>query len=109
MDLTQYKLKTYKQDYVIYGPTKTTDKYGAEQSSYTVPRSTIKVMWSPVSDAASYQLYGQDISKMMQAVVYGDEDIENLDQVEISGKRYEIVSILPYNTFRLIKAKKVQK
>jgi len=108
MTLTEDKFEDLKADYVVYGPITTTDAYGNETAVYSFPKAVLHTMWRPVSDEASVALYGADVKTMREAVIYDTAaDIDVLDQVEISGERYEVVSIKYYNTHRLLKVRRV--
>lgn len=104
--LTQDAFTDHKADYTVYRKTATTDEIGNEINTFSAG-GKINVMFTPVSDEASIQLYGEQITTMYQAIVYDDTAMDEHDQVEISGKRYEIVSIQRYPLFRLIRVKKV--
>ena len=106
--LTQDKFTAYKADYSIYKHTATVDQYGNEQDTYSdVPSSTMHVMWSPVSDEAAIEIYGEDVRNMRQCVLYEDVDIDHMDRVQIGTDMYEVVSIQPYNTHLQIRVRLV--
>lgn len=105
MDLTQNKFENFKQDYQVFKQAAEEDKYGNEVNTYS-PSGTVHCMWTPITDEASIKIYGQDVQSMLQAILY-DGDISQFDQVEINGQRYEVVSVMTYQTHRVIKVKKV--
>lgn len=106
MDLTQTKFNEFKCDYQLYKPSATQDRYGNEMNVFEAA-GTIHCMWTPVADEASIAEFGPDVNRMKQAVLYGGDVIGELWQVDIDGERYEIVSIMPYNTHRLVKVRRV--
>ena len=109
ISLTEDKFSDLKADFPVYGPITTTDEYGNDTAVYSFPKAVIHTMWRPVSDEASVALYGEDVKTMREGVVYDKAaDLNVLDQVEIGGDRYEIVSIKYYNTHRLVRVRRVR-
>ena len=105
--LTKDKLTEFKDDYEVYGYTETEDKYGGTARTLSVtPKETIHVMWNPVNDEAAIAEYGERVNRMLEAVLYEGE-VSELDVVKIGGVKYEIRSILPYNTHRLLRVEKI--
>ena len=107
--LTQEQFERFKDDYPVYGKVTIVGRYGNVKEGVLAdtPKATIHVMWNPVTDEASIAEYGERVAKMLQAVVYGDAELAELDVVAIRGENYEIRSIQPYNTHRLIRVEKV--
>lgn len=105
--LTRDKFSAYKADYEVYGYTEAEDKYGGTVRTLSgTPKGTIHVMWNPVSDEAAIAEYGERVNRMLEAVLYEGE-VSELDVVMIGGVKYEVRSILPYNTHRLLRVEKI--
>lgn len=105
--LTKDKFSAYKDDYGVYGYTTTEDRYGGTVKTLSVTaKDTIHVMWNPVTDEAAIAEYGERVNRMLEAVLYEGE-VSELDVVKIGGVSYEVRSILPYNTHRLIRVEKI--
>jgi phage-related protein len=104
--LTRDAFPEHKHNYVVYRKTPGTDAIGAETNTFT-PGGVIHVMFTPITDEATIQTYGEQVVTMYQAAVYDDTAMTEHDQVEINGKRYEIISIQNYPSFRLIRVRKV--
>lgn len=107
MELTRRKFEQFKKDYPIYKKTTTLDEYGDERSQYHESNEKLHVMWQPVADEAAIQTYGADTEKMLQAVSYDDVDLDEYDHVFIGDDRYEVVSIKHFQTYTLVRVKKV--
>ena len=106
--LTRERFERFKADYNVYGHTTVRDKYGgAQRAISSEPKAVIHVMWRPLADEASVVLYGDKVSKMLEAVLYDDADVREFDIVRIGDTDYEVRSILPYNTHRLIRVEKI--
>lgn len=102
--LTQDAFSEHKAEYTVYRKTAVLDQYHNETNTYTAG-GTITTMFTPITDEASIEMYGQDIRRMLQAVVYDETVFEELDQIEINQSRYEIVSISAFPSYRLIKVR----
>ena len=105
--LTQDEFTDYKADYSVYAKTSSEDSYGNAQFTYSeTATATIHVMWNPVTDEAAIAEYGERVRKMKQCVLYGDAAISEHDRVVIGDVPYTIVSIMPYNTHRLVRVER---
>lgn len=105
--LTQNKLTQYKDDYRVYGHEEVTDKYGGTATVLSEKsKGTINVMWNPVTDESAIAEYGERVNRMLEAVLY-EGKVEELDVIRINGTDYEVRSIMPYNTHRLIRVEKI--
>ena len=104
--LTQDAFSEHKAEYTVYRKTAVLDQYHNETNTYTAG-GTITTMFTPITDEATIEMYGQDIRRMLQAVVYDETVFEELDQIEINQTRYEIISIRSYPSYRLIQVKKI--
>lgn len=99
--LTQDAFTQHKATYTILQKNPVIDRYGNETNAFS-PGGTIDCMFTPVTDEASIQAYGEAVKDMMQAVVYGNTEISQHDQTEIDGANYEFVSIKNYPSYRLV-------
>lgn len=104
--LTQEHFESYKDDYTVYRKTAVKGAYGETITTKT-RTGTIHVMWHPVTDEAAVAEYGERVTRMLEAVLY-EGSISELDIVGINGADYEVCSILPYNTHRLVRVEKVE-
>ena len=104
--LTQDAFEEHKSDFTVRRKTTQLDRYNNETNIFS-DGGTIHVMWTPVSDEASIQTYGEKVSTMFQAAVYDSTDISEHDQVIIDTKKYEFVSIKKYPSYRLVQVQKV--
>lgn len=96
--LTEDRFARFKSDYDVYGTHIESDKYRNDRIvKDEAPRGTIRVMWQPLTDAASIAEYGTDISRMYYADVYGDPGIQHGDVVTIRGEEYEVKGVKVYN------------
>lgn len=102
--LTQDAFLEHKAEYTVYRKTAILDQYHNETNTYTAG-GTITTMFTPITDEASIEMYGQEVKRMLQAAIYDETVFEELDQVEINQNRYEIVSISTYPSYRLIKVR----
>lgn len=104
--LTQDAFTEHKADYTVYRKISGTDDIGSEQNTF-VAGGSIHVMFTPITDEATIQTYGEQINTMFQAVVYDETEMDEHDQVEISSRRYEIITIQTYPSYRLIRVRGV--
>lgn len=104
--LTQDIFKEHKADYTVMRKIPTYDRYGSETNTFE-EGGTINVMWTPITDEASIQTFGEQVNDMKQAVVYDSTEIDEHDQVLIAEKKYEFVSIKEYPSYRLVQVKRV--
>lgn len=107
--LTSDKFEGFKADYPVYQKTTITDRYGNVKEAVIDgdPKSVIHVMWHPVTDEATIALYGERVSRMLEAVLYGDADIAEFDVVAIGSDNYEVRSVLHRNTHRQITVERI--
>ena len=107
--LTSDKFEGFKADYNVYRKTTVTDRYGNVKESVVAgtPKSTIHVMWHPVTDEASVAEYGERVQRMLEAVLYGDADISEFDIISIGSDNYEVRSVLHRNTHRMIRVERI--
>lgn len=104
--LTQEHFKRFKDDYNVYATTGTQGAYGEVIVQKTL-KGSINVMWQPVTDEGAVAEYGERVSRMLEAVLY-EGNVEELDIIRINGEDYEVRSVLPYNTHKLIRVEKVK-
>ena len=104
--LTQDIFEEHKSDYTVYRKTTVLDHYRNETNVFNAGGS-IHCMFTPVSDVASIQAYGEEIATMKQAVIYDTTEMDEHDQIYIDGDKYEIVSIQKYPSYRLIQVRKI--
>lgn len=105
--LTQDVFTEHKSDYTVLKKTAVMDRYRNETNVFS-PGGTINCMFTPISDEATIQTYGEKVNDMLQAIIYDDTAIEAHDQVEIAGTKYEFVSIKQYPSYRLVQVKKYE-
>ena len=101
MTLTEERYPAFKADYTIMTKATVKDEYGSEHT-VTTPGDTIHVMWTPVTDEAVIDAYGERVINMLQCVLYGTQTVNHNDQVDVYGKTYQVVEIKRYQTHRVI-------
>ena len=104
--MTRDVFSEHKQDYTIKRKTSVLDKYNNESFTYTTG-GTINCMFTPVSDEASIQEYGEHISEYLQAAVYDETEIDEHDRIEIEEQEYEFVSIKKFPSYRLVQVRRL--
>lgn len=108
MTLTQDKFKEFKKEYAVYGVHEEVDEYMNEQLVMDAdPKFSVKVMITPVTDSVYVDLYGQDVKKMFQFVLYDNEDVREHDRMIIDEYVFEIVSVKKWNTHRVVLIKRL--
>lgn len=105
--LTQDAFTEHKQEYTIQHGVPVLDIYNNETLQYQ-DAGTITAMFTPITDEASIELYGEAVVSMFQAVIYDETAISSHDRVDFDGDTYEIVTIKKYPSYRLIHIRKVQ-
>lgn len=108
MTLTQDKFEEFKKDYSIYGVHEELDEYMNEQLIMdTEPKCTVHVMITPVTDTFYVDLYGVDVTKMFQFILYDNNDIQEHDRMIIDEHPYEVTSIKKWNTHSVVLVKRL--
>lgn len=101
MTLTEERYPAFKADYIIMTKATVKDEYGSEHT-VTTPGDTIHVMWTPVTDEAVIDAYGERVINMLQCVLYGTENVKHGDQIDVYNETYQVVQIKKYQTHRVI-------
>lgn len=104
--LTRDAFTEHKQEYTVFRKHTHLDHYRNEANTFDAG-GTIYTMFTPVSDEASIQTFGEKVSTMKQAVIYDDTEMEAHDQIEIDGETFEIITIQKYPSYRLIRVNKI--
>jgi hypothetical protein len=104
--LTQDAFSEHKSEYTVYRKTPTLDHYGNETNIFSAG-GTITTMFTPITDEATIQTYGEKVRTMVQGIVYDNTEMEEHDQIELNQKRYEIISIKQFPSYRLIQVQKI--
>lgn len=108
MELTQNIFKDFKKDYDVYKGKSILDKYANEELVFAKAYTLKSVMFSPVDNEYTIELYGKSDKELYQAVYYGDEDVKQQDQLDFNGERFEVVEVLKYQTHKLITIRRVK-
>jgi hypothetical protein len=106
--LTSNKLKEFKQDYPVYRGVSVLDEYNNEELEYKQIFILKNIMFSPVEDAFTIELYGKKEAELYVGVYYGNEDVREQDHVYIDKDVYEVVSVLKYKTHKQITIRKIK-
>lgn len=105
--LTQDKFTAFKTTFAIWKKVVKTDDYGAQTTDHTKAGEFV-AMFTPVSDEASIEEYGEAVKDLLKAVVYNDPcGISAFDQIIIHGDWYEVIKVETWNTHKLITVKRL--
>lgn len=106
-ELTRNAFKDLKKDYPVYGTHTEQDKYNNEHIVLDdKPKCIINTMWHPITDEASIAEYGKDVNRMYYCILYGDDDIDYNDVIQIRNESHEVVGIKYYNTYTRVDVRK---
>lgn len=97
-----------KQDSRIYYSSIVEDQYGGEKYVYSPSDEVVHVLWTPLSSEVEIAEYGERVNEMLQAVLYDNVTIKENDRVEVNGNMYNVVSLKPYPSYRLVIAERVK-
>lgn len=107
--LTEHRFEDKKKDYGIYLKEVTEDRYGNDAESYpTEPNFTIHCMWQPISSELEITQYGERVNEMLCTFIYSSEVIPEKSRVLIDGIFYNIISCIPWLSYRKLLVERVR-
>ncbi len=111
MSSIRRKIAQKRQNSSIYRSTVRQDRYGNESYGYeTEPSGTLPdMLWSPISSEVEVAEYGERVNEMLQGCVFDDDIIlKEKDRVKVGDNMYNVESIKPYPSYRLVLIERVK-
>ena len=111
MSSIRRKIAQKRQNSGIYRSYVEVDEYGHESYGYEAAPSGIieGILWSPISSEVEVAEYGERVNEMLQGCVFDDSiSLKEKDRVKVGDNMYNVESIKPYPSYRLVIIERVK-
>lgn len=111
MSSIRRKIAQKQQNSGIYRYSVQEGRYGNETYKYETEPSEILegILWSPISSEVEVAEYGERVNEMLQGCVFDDNiSLKEKDRVKVGDNMYNVESIKPYPSYRLVIIERVK-